>query len=197
MQESSSSKTTTFQWAFLVSVALFIIALDQISKAIVLANLELYETWVPIPALSRVFEFTYTRNTGAAFGILSSASNFFLIIALVASVVIIYYYRQIDNSAWLIRIAMGLQLGGAIGNAVDRIVHGYVIDFIHVFYEPHFDYPIFNIADSSIVVGVIVLMILLWQEERQAKKSVAKSTDDSFSLPADNAEQIGLVIPEE
>lgn len=147
-------------------MAAFMILLDQLTKSWIVANFSLYETRTPIPALKEVFNMTYTQNTGAAFGMFQSAGNFFLIVAVVATVVIFYYYRQIRGSAWLMRGAMGLQLGGALGNAFDRITRGYVVDFLHVFYDPlGFDYPIFNLADSSIVIGVVVLVILIWLED--------------------------------
>jgi signal peptidase II len=167
MQEHST-KTTLQQWAILFGTALLLIVFDQIAKALVVANLQLYETWIPIPALDAVFEITYTRNTGAAFGLLTSASNVFLVIAVVASAVIIYYYRHVPPKAWFIRVAMGLQLGGALGNAVDRVARGFVVDFLHLYYEPvGFDWPIFNLADSAIVIGVLLLIILLGREEKQ------------------------------
>jgi signal peptidase II len=156
------TQTTPTQWIILFGTALTLILLDQITKTLVVQNLELYESWVPIPALKKVFDITYTQNTGAAFGILPSASVVFLTIALIASGVIIYYYREIQGSAWFVRIIMGLMMGGAIGNAIDRLTRGYVVDFFHVYYEPMgFDYPIFNIADSAIVIGVILLLIYL------------------------------------
>lgn len=176
-------------WAFLIGTALLVIIIDQISKAIIIANLELYENWIPIPALARVFEITHTRNTGAAFGMFKSASNIFLIVALIASGVILYYYRQIKGGAWLIRFSMGMQMGGAIGNALDRVTRGYVVDFIHVFYEPHFDYPVFNVADSCIVIGVMLLVFLLWREDRKEKKEAAKTPPLEENLLVPEEEQ--------
>ena len=166
-------RTTLQQWALLFGTALLLIVVDQIAKALVVANLELYETWIPIPAIDAVFEITYTQNTGAAFGLLKSASNAFLVIAFIASVVIIYYYRHVRPDAVLIRVAMGLQLGGALGNAVDRVLRGFVVDFLHVYYEPiGFDWPIFNLADSAIVVGVVMLILLLEREDKIQKRDL-------------------------
>ena len=167
MTESSQNHTSRLHWAILFGVALTLIVIDQIAKAIIVANFELYETWIPIPALGRVFDITYTQNTGAAFGMFSSAGTFFLIVAGIATLVIIHYYRQIDEDAWPLRLAMGMQLGGALGNAIDRLTRGFVVDFIHVHYQPHFDYPVFNIADGSIVIGVGMLLLLIWREDRE------------------------------
>jgi signal peptidase II len=162
-----SSTQNMIRWGLLFGIAFGVVLLDQVTKALVIANLSLYERWMPIDALSRVFSITYTRNTGAAFGIFQSGSLFFLTLAVIASFAIIYYYRQISTSAWLVRIALGLQLGGALGNAIDRILRGYVVDFIHLYYEPHFDWPIFNFADSSIVIGVFLLVVILWNADKK------------------------------
>jgi signal peptidase II len=166
--QDHTTNTTLQQWAILFGTALLLIVIDQIAKALVVANLQLYEAWIPIPALDAVFEITYTRNTGAAFGLLTSASNVFLVIAVIASAVIIYYYRHVPKEAIFLRIAMGLQLGGALGNAVDRLTRGFVVDFLHIYYDPiGFDWPIFNLADSAIVIGVLLLIILLGREEKR------------------------------
>ena len=79
--------------------------------------------------------------------------------------VILYYYRQLPERAWLVRLALGLQLGGALGNVVDRLRQGYVVDFLEV---PH--WPVFNVADSCIVVGVVLLGWVMWREERRAAR---------------------------
>ena len=81
----------------------------------------------------------------------------FLLIAIVVVSAIIYYYRQLPSGVLGMRLALGLQMGGALGNAIDRINRGYVVDFLHVH-----DFPIFNIADSAIVVGVGLLIITMW-----------------------------------
>lgn len=188
--EVSPPKTALRHWLFLLLVACGVLALDQLTKWLVVQNLALYETWVPIPALEGVFDITYTRNTGAAFGVFSSAGNLFMVFALIASVFILYYYRQIEGEAWLLRATLGLQLAGALGNAIDRITRGYVVDFIHVFYEPHFDYPIFNVADSAIVMGVGILMLLLWREERRSKNETA--AQEARPAPPED-----LILPEE
>lgn len=169
MDRNESQKTTPGQWAILFGTALLLIVIDQIAKALVVENLLLYETWVPIPAIEDFFEITYTQNTGAAFGLLKSASNAFLVIAIIASGVIVYYYRQIRSRAFFLRAAMGLQLGGALGNAVDRVTRGFVVDFLHVYYEPiGFDWPVFNLADSAIVIGVVLLILLLGRDEEKS-----------------------------
>lgn len=161
------------RWSLLFGIAIFIILADQLTKTLVVANLSLYERWIPIDALSRVFSITYTRNTGMAFGMFQSGGMLFFLLAIIASLAIVYYYRKITGNAWLVRVAMGLQLGGAMGNAIDRLTRGYVVDFLHVYYEPHFDFPIFNIADSAVVIGVLLLILILWHTDENPQPSEA------------------------
>jgi signal peptidase II len=181
--ETQSAQTTLAQWALLFGTAGLLLLLDQLTKAWVVANFTLYERQVPIPFLADVFNFTYTQNTGAAFGLFSSASNTFLVIACIATGVIIYYYRKIEGRALLLRLAMGFQMGGALGNAIDRVTRGFVVDFLHVFYEPlGFDYPIFNVADAAIVIGVLTLVIILWRTEEKKPEAPPAPSDQPESV---------------
>jgi signal peptidase II len=160
------------QWLFLFSTAALTILADQVSKAYVVRHLPPYDSWVPIGFIEPLFKFTHVHNTGASFGMFPQGGSVFLVIALIVSLVIVYYYRQIPPQAWLTRLALGLQLGGALGNAVDRIRLGYVVDFFHV---EHF--PVFNVADSSIVIGVCLLALEMlleeWRAARQEKQQPA------------------------
>ena len=163
-EEKTPFRLQPIHWLVLFGTTGSLLVIDQLTKTWVDTSFALYERRVPIEFLEPVFDLTYTRNTGAAFGLFDSASNLFLVVALIASMVIIYYYRQIRENAWIIRVAMGMQMAGALGNAIDRIMRGYVVDFLHVHYDPvGFDYPIFNVADMSIVIGVIVLILFLGQ----------------------------------
>jgi len=172
-----------------------LLVIDQLTKAWVVANFVLYERKIPIPALQDVFNFTYTQNTGAAFGLFQGVGNFFLFAAIIASTVIIYYYRQLPTGYPLIRVAMGLMMGGALGNAIDRVTRGFVVDFLHVFYEPlGFNYPIFNIADAAIVIGVGMLTILLWGKDDLFDSE--KSSEGSENEPPEEPKNT-LVIPKE
>ncbi len=154
---------TFFYWAFLGGVVALVLAADQLSKAYAVAHLRWGESWAPVEALRPFFRFTLTHNRGAAFGLFPQGGTLFLVIALVVTAVILYYYRRLPPRAWLVRLALGLQLGGALGNVVDRLRQGYVVDFLEV---PH--WPVFNVADSCIVVGVVLLGIVMWREERRA-----------------------------
>ena len=153
-------KRTTMHWLMLAAV---VVVLDQLTKFGASAMLNYAEPVAIFPGLN----FTLAHNTGAAFSLLSEASGwqrwFFAAIALVVSVVITAWLRQIgDGELWL-PLALSLILGGAIGNFIDRLNFGYVIDFIQVYYKTWY-WPAFNIADSAICVGAVVLVLSGWQQ---------------------------------
>ena len=127
------------------------------------------------PWLTPVVQFTHVTNTGAAFGLFPGLSTVFLIVAIVVIVAIFVYGRQIPAGLWLPRVALGMQLGGALGNLVDRVTLGFVVDFIDAQFWPFRTFPIFNVADSSIVVGVTILLLVMVWEERQARAQVGIS----------------------
>ena len=133
-------------------IGLVVIALDQYTKHLVRQYRPLHTSWNPIAWLEPIVTLTHTRNTGVAFGLFPDKGFLFIIVALVVIVAIVVYYRQLASASWVLRVAIGLQLGGATGNLIDRLARGYVTDFIDVRV-----WPIFNIADSSVVVGAIVL----------------------------------------
>lgn len=143
------------KWLWL-SVLVF--ALDQLSKQIVDASMRLYET---IPLLP-VFQLTYLRNQGAAFSFLSQAGGwqrwFFIALSVGATVLITYWLKSMDRRKTWEAAAWALVLGGAVGNLLDRVVYGYVIDFLDVFYGD-WHWPAFNVADSAITVGIGMLLI--------------------------------------
>ncbi|MBN2471354.1 MAG: signal peptidase II [Anaerolineae bacterium] len=159
-------------YLLLLAIAAAVILLDQLTKALVVANLGLHEQFAPVEALRPYFTFTYVRNTGAAFGLFPSGGMIFIVVALVVTVMIVYFYRTIPDQTPLMRAALGLQLGGAWGNLIDRLRLGYVVDFLDFKF-----WPVFNVADSAIVVGVLVLLAAMWWQERQA----ARAGDDDTS----------------
>ncbi|OCL27913.1 signal peptidase II [Orenia metallireducens] len=124
------------------------VVLDQVTKYLVLDNFNLGES---IPIIQNIFHLTYVQNRGAAFGILQNQLPFFIIITLAVLALLFYFYRQLPlGSSWN-KIALGMALGGTIGNFIDRVRLGFVVDF--------FDFrvwPVFNIADSAIVISVII-----------------------------------------
>ncbi len=105
----------------------------------------------------------------------------------IVSGIILYYFPQIPSKDWLIRISMGMLLGGAIGNLIDRLTLGYVTDFISVG-----DFPVFNIADSSISVGVVVLFFGMWRQERRTKLDSQKLVTDTQKSALETRDTSGL-----
>jgi signal peptidase II len=144
----------------IIGIALTVFVLDQATKYLVLQNIPLGESWSLFPALERLFKFTYITNKGAAFGMFPQLGSIFMVVAIVviSAIILFYHHLPIDNP-W-IRLSLGLQLGGAMGNLLDRFVHGYVVDFVDIGF-----WPIFNLADLSIVCGVAILAYHLWNEE--------------------------------
>lgn len=176
-QPQSAPRTTIMHWLFLILVVALAIGVDQASKAYVVAHLDLHESWMPIDALEPVFRFTHIHNTGAAFGMFPGGGTVFFVIALIVSVVIVYYYRKLPRQVWLARLALGLQLGGAISNnLIDRVRLGYVVDFFNVTH-----WPVFNVADSCIVIGVALLAFELLREEWRTAQDEARGPESGDS----------------
>ncbi|MBN1262065.1 MAG: signal peptidase II [Anaerolineae bacterium] len=150
-------------------VAAVVVLADQLSKLWVVNNLPEYVSVDIIPWLSPIFSFTRLSNTGVAFGLFPQFGGFFTVLSLVVVVAIVLFYRSLSSGDWLTHLALGLQIGGALGNLVDRLARGFVvIDFIDLNFWPLRDWPVFNLADSSIVVGVGLLLLATWLEERRA-----------------------------
>ena len=143
----------------LPAVALLTLVADQISKHLVLSNLNPGQSWNPVTSLTPWVSITHVTNTGAAFGLFPDRGSLFVVIAVTVVVAIIFYYRHLPTGQWWIKVSLGLQLGGALGNLLDRLRMGYVIDFIDFKI-----WPVFNLADSSIVVGVAILAYYLLRE---------------------------------
>lgn len=153
------------RYGFLLVVAGVIITLDQLSKTYVREHLALYEAWAPWDWLLPYARIVRVSNTGVAFGMFQGQGMIFTILAIIVSLAIIYYFPRVSPADWPLRLAMGMQLGGAVGNLIDRLLLGHVVDFISVG-----NFPVFNIADSSISVGVVVLILGVWWQERREKK---------------------------
>lgn len=173
----STLKRSPWKWLLLLGVAALSILIDQISKAYVVAHLNLHDSWMPLSFIEPVFRLTHVHNTGAAFGLFPQGGAIFLFIAVIVSSMIIYYYRQMPDGVWLVRLALGLQLGGALGNVIDRVRIGYVVDFFDVTY-----WPVFNVADSCIVVGVVLLAFEMlleeYREQKQSRESHANTSNE-------------------
>jgi signal peptidase II len=136
--------------------AFSILLLDQWTKWLVVHNMSLYES---IPVINNFFYITSHRNRGAAFGILQNKQWLFILITVVVIAFVLYYLWQLKHDRPMMSYAFSLILGGAFGNLIDRVENGEVVDFLH-FQFGSYQFPIFNCADSAIVVGVIVLVII-------------------------------------
>lgn len=143
----------------------FIIASDQFTKNLVRTNLAFGEVWEPVETLAPFIRIVHWQNTGAAFGIFPTGGLVFTVIAVLVFIAIVYFYPQIPSEQRLLRLALMMQLGGAIGNFIDRILHGPVTDFVAVG-----NFPVFNVADASISVGTALLILSMWLEERRLRK---------------------------
>ncbi|HNC87860.1 MAG TPA: signal peptidase II [Anaerolineales bacterium] len=157
------------------------IALDQWTKWLVRTNIEFGMQWLPdsLMWLSPYARIVHWYNKGAAFGMFQNGNIVFTILAFIVIGAIIYYYPRVEAGDWTLRLAMGLQLGGAAGNLIDRLRVGQVTDFISVG-----TFPVFNIADASISVGVAVLLLGVWLNERKEKLNAAQQSTPEGEQPA-------------
>jgi signal peptidase II len=155
-----------------VGIAALVIIIDQLTKLWIMTSFALYEQQNVIPGL---FDLVYVTNTGAAFGFLAGSKNllrqvFFVGVAIVALVVIVYAYGHLKRQGKIFVYALGLIGGGAIGNLIDRLRFGSVVDFLD-FYLGSYHWPAFNAADSAITVGVgLFLLGTLLQLIKEGKK---------------------------
>lgn len=142
-------------------IAVIIIAIDQLTKWLIVTNMYLGES---IPIIEDLLYITSHRNRGAAFGILQGQMGLFIVITIIVVIGIVYYLqKQVKYPGT--GVAFGMILGGAIGNFIDRIFRGEVVDFIDVKII-NYNFPIFNVADSALVIGVILLMLFTFKEEQ-------------------------------
>jgi signal peptidase II len=174
-------------YLFLFSIAGFVIIFDQWTKNIVRSNLKIEETWVPWDWLAPYARIVHWQNTGAAFGLGQDLSIVFALLALVVVGAIIYYFPQVDPSSWLIRLALGMQIGGALGNLIDRLTQEmHVTDFVSVG-----RFAVWNIADASISVGTVILILGVWIDERKQRQAEIQAEEAAPEAdPAFNPEEI-------
>ena len=150
-------------------LSLVVIILDQWTKWLAETNLTFLE---PVPVIEPFLNWTLAYNYGAAFSFLADAGGwqkwFFSGLALLMSLFLIGYLAKAPRQAKLLSLGLALVLGGAVGNLIDRLLHGHVIDFIHVHYADVWHYPIFNIADIGISIGVLLIIIdMLFLEKKR------------------------------
>lgn len=169
----------------LLPVLALVVIADQITKALIRANLHIHES-VPDEGF---FRLTYTTNSGAVFGIFSDQAVIMTIASFVGVGILLFFYYSHSGSERLVRLSLGLLLGGAIGNLVDRIWLGKVTDFIDV--GP---WPIFNLADSAIVTGITILVVIFLFEGKKPDKNPPEAPIGQDVI-ADDAQTSSLTEP--
>jgi signal peptidase II len=158
------------KYIILTVVSIVVLLLDQATKIFIDRTMELHST---ITVVENFFNITYIRNKGAAFGFLSETNfrlPFFILISIIAVVVIIGIFRKLRPEQKLTAASLSLIFAGALGNLIDRIRLGEVIDFIYVHWYEHY-WPAFNVADSAICVGVFLLALDMLRDERNRKSA--------------------------
>lgn len=185
-----------FRWLWVVVIGALVVAADQWTKSLIEARIELWQGYAPFPNLARYFNLVHYQNSGAAFGLLRGQAGLFIVVAVVVIAIIFIYSRYLAYENWWMRLALGLQLGGAFGNLVDRLTqNGHVTDFL-LFSLPVgervYQWPAWNVADASIVVGTILLAILLLRteslREQAASQPAPREPVETLSAEAEKAE---------
>lgn len=174
-------------YSILGGMAGVVIGLDQWSKLWIRSSLELGQTWSPWEWLTPYARIVHWYNTGVAFGLFQDYGQIFKVLAIVVAIAIVYYFPRVPTRDWALRAAMGLQLGGALGNLIDRLTIGHVTDFISVG-----AFPVFNLADASITIGVAVLLVGIWIQDHSSKKIKG---GDEYQMPGCEAETDGKKVP--
>ena len=151
-----------------LGLSVLVILLDQLSKAWVLARLPEFQA---VPVIDGYWNWFRTYNTGAAFSFLSDAGGWqkylFMLLALVVSAVLAGWLAKTPRGDWKTAVPFALVIGGALGNLIDRLQHGHVIDFIQWYWRNHY-WPSFNVADSAIVVGAVALGLFAFRQGKDA-----------------------------
>jgi signal peptidase II len=167
----------------LLAVAAVLVTVDRLSKSWVLANMQFGERRMIAPWIDPFINMVYTSNTGTAFGMLQGANPVFTGIAMLVTAAILFYAYRLPARERAMHLVLGVLLGGALGNLLDRLTIGHVVDFLHFNFWPLQDFPIFNAADASISGGVVLLALLVWWEERRASLSAPFGDADRMQTP--------------
>lgn len=166
-------------YLFLLAVSGLSVGLDQWTKELVRAHVPLGSDWLPA-GLEWLLPYARVRhwyNTGSAFGFFKDGSLLFMILAILVTVLIIYFFPRLSRRDWYLRVAISLQMGGALGNLIDRLrFEGRVTDFISVG-----EFAVFNLADASITVGVAILVLGFYLQERALRKARQPLDDSSWA----------------
>jgi len=171
-QPARSSAQPTWRPIALVGlIAAMVLVVDQISKTLVVATLGPSAGGRTLELIPGVLWLLYVENTGAAFGLFQGRNPVLATVALVIVLLLAIWFRALAAATPWGALALGLQIGGALGNVVDRLRHGFVIDFIDVPF-----WPTFNLADSAITIGVAILLVVLVRSDAQ-RASQAEQQD--------------------
>ena len=157
------------KYLILLAVTPLVLIVDQLTKLYIDGTMKLYQS---IPVIDGLFNITYLRNRGAAFSFLAEASwrlPFFLIATVIAVIAILVAFRKLRDDQRFAAVSLTLILSGAVGNLIDRVRMGEVIDFLDVYWKNH-HWPAFNVADSAICVGVALLALDMYREEKRLKR---------------------------
>jgi signal peptidase II len=159
-------------------IAAIIVLFDQWTKYLVRTQIPFGGSWSPWPWLEPYARIVHWQNTGAAFGMLQGFGLVFTVLAFIVAIAILYYFPRVPRSEWAIRVAMILQLGGAVGNLIDRLTQGTVTDFVSLG-----TFAVFNVADASISIGTAILILAVWISERKQKKLAQISQENTLTPP--------------
>nr|WP_256835902.1 signal peptidase II [Pseudomonas oleovorans] len=164
-----SSRFGHLPWLLL---SVLILVADRVTKDIFEGTLSMYQRIEVIPGY---FDWTLAYNTGAAFSFLADAAGwqrwFFAAIAIVVSVVLVVWLKRLKRHETLLAVALAMVLGGALGNLYDRVVLGHVVDFILVHWQNRWYFPAFNLADTFITIGAILLALDMFKSDKSAKEA--------------------------
>lgn len=170
MEHSLKTQRYLTDYIVLLAGAAIIIFLDQWSKEWIRTNLAYGEIFRPDLWLSQYARLIHWRNTGIVFGLFQDIHKLFSLLPALISAAIIFYYPRVPKEDRLIRLSMVLYLGGGIGNLIDRLTQGYVTDFVSIG-----AFPVFNVADACISIGVVILAIGVYLKEQEEKQNTALS----------------------
>ncbi|NPV40908.1 MAG: signal peptidase II [Anaerolineae bacterium] len=161
-------KKKLHSYLILLLIASIIIALDQWTKALVRENLAMGEIWIPWAWLSPYARVVHWYNTGVAFGMFQDHGMIFKVLNSIIAVLILIFFPRLSEGDWFLKIALSMQFGGAVGNLIDRFTLGHVTDFISIG-----NFAVFNIADASVTIGVGIMILGLWYQEKHDKAQQA------------------------
>ncbi len=170
-----------------VAVALVVLVLDQLTKYLVVQNVGMGNVWVPLPGFDLV-RIVGTYNTGTACGYFPQLSFVFTLAPFFILAIVIWFYRSQSKPSWLLTLSVGLIIGGALGNLIDRLRLGYVVDFIQVG-----TFPIFNVADAAVSTAVVLMLLWSLREDSGLQKNDAEASGDS-GAPAKNSWKLGAAF---